>query len=85
MLRLSDSARSTHTADGAVVLDVKYGRMFRFNPTGSRIWQLLRSGVEEKNIPGLLVREFSADPTTAAADTEAFIASLRRHELIELR
>lgn len=85
MLRLSDSARSSHTADGAVVLDVKRGRMFRFNLTGSRIWQLLQSGAEERDIPGLLVRELSADPATAAADTEAFIESLRQHALAEPR
>ena len=83
MLRLSDSARSTHTADGAVVLDVKHGRIFRFNRTGSRILELLRSGMEEKDIPGLLVREFSADPATAETDADAFIALLRQHALIE--
>jgi hypothetical protein len=83
MLRLSDSARSTHTADGAVVLDVKRGRMFRFNATGSRILQLVQSGADENEIVQKLVREFSADPATAETDTETFIASLRKHALIE--
>lgn len=83
MLRLADSVRSMHTLDGAVVLDVKRGRMFRFNSTGSRILQLLSSGTEEPDIAGMLVREFSADPATAESDTRSFLGSLRRHALVE--
>jgi|HubBroStandDraft_4_1064222.scaffolds.fasta_scaffold59927_3 hypothetical protein len=85
MVRLSDSVRSTHSADGAVILDVKRGRIFRFNPTGSRILQLLRSGAEEHEIVGMLVEEFSADPATAESDTNAFLTALRQNALIEPR
>ena len=85
MVRLSDSVRSTHSADGAVILDVKRGRIFRFNPTGSRILQLLRSGAEEHEIVRMLVEEFSADPATAESDTNAFLTALRQNALIEPR
>lgn len=85
MVRLSDSVRSTHSADGAVVLDVQRGRMFRFNSTGSRILQLLRLGAEEQEVARMLVEEFSADPATAESDANAFFAALRQNELLEPR
>jgi hypothetical protein len=85
MLRLSDGVRSTYSGDGAVILDVKRGQIFRFNLTGSRILQLLRSGAEESEIACMLVREFSADPATAESDTNAFLAALRQNALIEPR
>jgi len=83
MLRLSDSVRSTHSADGAVVLDVNRGRMFRFNQTASRILQLLRLGAERPEIVQMLVEEFSADPETAESDTNAFVMALQQNALLQ--
>ena len=83
MVRLSDGVRSTQSADGAVILDVKRGQIFRLNLTGSRILELLRSGAEESEISSMLVREFSADPATAELDANAFLTALRQNALIE--
>lgn len=83
MLRLSASVRCTHSADGAVILDIRQGSMFRFNPTGSRVLELLSAGADEKAIVSSLVEEFSADPATAAADTGEFLTLLREHALLE--
>jgi Coenzyme PQQ synthesis protein D (PqqD) len=83
MLRLSESIRSTDTADGAVVLDVRHGRIFTFNGTGSRILRMLRSGADAEEISLTLVREFSVEPDAASADTEEFLALLQQHSLIE--
>jgi Coenzyme PQQ synthesis protein D (PqqD) len=83
MLKLSDGIRSTDTADGAVLLDVRRGRIFTFNRTGSRILSLLRSGVDEREISDILVREFAADSEAANVDTAEFLALLRQHALIE--
>lgn len=83
MLLLTPNARSTYTADGAVLLDIRQGCMFTFNPTGSRILQMLKPGVEEKEIALMLVQEFSADPETAAADTTEFLRLLRERALVE--
>lgn len=85
MLRLSDNVRSTHSADGAVVLDVNRGRMFGFNQTASRILQLLRSGTEQPEIAHVLVEEFSVDPATAESDSNAFLMALRENALLELQ
>jgi hypothetical protein len=83
MLRLSANVRSTHAADGGVVLDIRQGCMFRLNRTGSRILELLSAGADEKAIVSSLVEEFSTDPATAAADTGAFLTLLREHALLE--
>jgi Coenzyme PQQ synthesis protein D (PqqD) len=83
MVRFSDSVRSIHSADGAVILDVRRGHIFRLNLTGSRILQLLRSGAEEPEIACMLVREFSANPATAESDTSVFLGALRQNALIE--
>jgi hypothetical protein len=83
MLRLSASVRSTHSADGAVVLDIRQGCMFRLNSTGSRIVELLSGGADEKAIVSSLVEEFSADHAAAAADTREFLTLLLEHALLE--
>ena len=83
MVQLSDSVRSTHSTDGAVILDVRRGQIFRLNLTGSRILQLLRSGAEEAEIVRTLAREFSVDPATAESDTDAFLTELRENSLLE--
>lgn len=83
MLKLSDNLRTSYTADGAVVLDVAQGRIFRFNSTGSHILRMIESGQEEEEIVSALIREFSADALTAATDTGEFLAALHSHCLIE--
>jgi hypothetical protein len=44
MYRVSDSVRSTHGQDGAIVLDIRQGQMFNLNFVGSRILELLKEG-----------------------------------------
>ena len=83
MPRLSDNLRTTYTADGAVVLDIVRGRIFTFNQTGSRILQLVGSGMNSREISLTLVREFSAEPENADADTVEFLGLLHQHALLE--
>lgn len=83
MPNLSDNLRTTYTADGAVVLDIAQGRIFRFNPTGSRILQMIESGRAQEEITSMLVREFSADAGVAELDTGEFLANLKSHSLLE--
>jgi len=85
MLTLSDGVRSSQTPDGAIVLDIRGGRMFTFNATGSRILELLKSGTGEKEIALMLVSEFSVEPETAKTDADEFLTLLRQHALIESR
>ena len=50
MYRVSETVRSSHNPDGAIVLDVQQGQMFNLNFVGSRILELLKSGSTESEI-----------------------------------
>jgi len=83
-MKMSESVRSTHNQDGAVVLDILNGKMYRLNFVGSRILELLNSGLAESQIINVLSREFSAEPNTVARDLNQFLALLRHHQLIRV-
>ena len=58
MYRVSNTVRSTHNQDGAIVLDVRQGQIFNLNFVGSRILELLKSGYTESGIVDEIRREF---------------------------
>ena len=80
--RVSASLRSTHGQDGAVVLDVSQGRMFSLNRVGARMLELMKSGASESEIVVTIVREFEAKTETVEEDLRDFMATLKRHSLI---
>ena len=84
-MKLSAQVRSTHSQDGAVVLDILHGRMFRLNLVGSRMLELLKQGRTESQIVDELSREFGADREIVEADLQEFLAHLARHHLVERR
>ena len=82
-MKLSEQIRSTHDQDGAVVLDIRQGQMFRLNAVGSRILELLKLGYPESRIADEISREFGADRETVKSDLREFLARLERHHLLE--
>jgi hypothetical protein len=84
MLRLSEQIRSTHNQDGAVVLDIRHGQMFRLNFVGSRILELLKQGRAEAQIAEEIAREFSVTQEIVEFDLREFLAHLEKHDLLEL-
>jgi len=83
MYRVSETVRTTHGQDGAVVLDIRQGQMFNLNPVGSRIVELLKSGNTELQIADQLIREFGIGRDVAEKDTHEFLQELKNHRLIE--
>ena len=83
MHRVSDTVRSTHGQDGAIVLDVQQGQMFNVNLVGSRILELLESGSTESEIVGVISREFHAAPDVVEADVREFLETLTSYSLVE--
>jgi hypothetical protein len=77
--------RSTHNQDGAVVLDILHGEMFRLNFVGSRMLELLKQGRTEAQIADELSNEFGEARETVAADLQEFLAHLEKHHLLDLR
>lgn len=82
MYKVSDTVRSTHSQDGAVVLDIRQGEMFNLNPVGSRILELLKSGSTEAAVIDEISRQFNADRAEVKRDVQEFVASLQDHRLI---
>jgi hypothetical protein len=82
MHKVSDSVRSTHGQDGAIVLDIQQGQMFNLNLVGSRILELLESGSTDEQIVDVISREFSADIETVRKDVAEFLEELKAHKLL---
>ena len=83
MYRVSDTVRSTHNQDGAIVLDVRQGQMFNLNFVGSRILELLKSGSPESVIVDEISREFDVSQDVAEKDVHEFLQNLKKCQLVE--
>ena len=83
MYRVSDTVRSTHNQDGAIVLDVRQGQMFNLNFVGSRILELLKSGSAESAIVDEIGREFGISRDLAENDVREFLQALEKCHLVE--
>ena len=77
-----EHVRATHGSDGAVVLDILHGQMFRLNLAGSMILELSKQGMGQPEITEQLVREFRIERTTAEADVREFLEALEKHHLV---
>jgi hypothetical protein len=83
MYRISDTVRSTHNQDGAIVLDVRQGQMFNLNFVGSRILELLKSGSTESVIVDEISREFGVRRDISEKDVHEFLQNLKKCQLVE--
>jgi hypothetical protein len=83
MFKVSNSVRSTHGQDGAIVLDVQQGQMFNLNRVGSRILQMLESGKTEPVITTQISQEFGMQEEIVRADLKEFVQMLTRYGLLE--
>ena len=84
-MKLSEHVRSTHSQDGAVVLDILHGQMFRLNVVGARILELLKQGMTEAQIADAISRDSGAPLEIVATDLRDFLDHLERNHLIEIR
>ncbi len=85
MYRVSETVRSTHSQDGAIVLEVQRGQMFSLNFVGSRILELLKSGYSELEIVDKIGREFGVRRDLAENDVREFLQTLKERQLVEER
>jgi hypothetical protein len=85
LLKIADGVRSTHERDGAVVLDIRHGKMFTLNIVGSKILGMMKDGWPEKNIIEEISREFSIRSDIVERDVREFLECLEKHRLVECR
>lgn len=79
---IPEHLRFNHGPDGAVVLDILHGQMFRLNFVASRILEMLKQNSAESAIAEQLAREFGIDRDLADADVLAFLETLKKHNLL---
>jgi hypothetical protein len=83
MYRVSGTVRSTHSQDGAIVLDIRQGQIFNLNFVGSRILELLKTGSSESAIVAQISREFGVSQDLAEKDVREFLQNLTKCHLVE--
>jgi Coenzyme PQQ synthesis protein D (PqqD) len=83
MYRVLNTVRSTHSQDGAIVLDIREGQMFNLNFVGSRILQLLKEGSAQPEIVDEIVREFGISRDRVENDVQHFLETLKNNYLVE--
>lgn len=82
MYRVSDTVRSTHGQDGAIVLDVQRGQIVRLNLTGSLIFQRLERGETVARIVDGISRDFCTSRESVQTDVTSFLKSLSEQGLV---
>jgi len=79
----ANDIRRVSSSDGAIVLHVRRGTMFRVNPMGSKILDLLEQGFGAPKIAEQISKEFGVPLEIVQNDLQAFIQSLLAHGVIE--
>jgi hypothetical protein len=82
MYAISSGVRSAINEDGGVVLDIDHGQMFRLNPVGALILELLGKRYAETEIAKEISRLYGISEKTAVSDVGEFLKSLEGHKLV---
>ncbi|MGE4073074.1 MAG: PqqD family protein [Lysobacterales bacterium] len=69
--------------DETVLLNLASGQYFGLNTVGTRIWKLLAEGHNRGQICQSIAAEFSAPMADIERDTDALLAALLEHGLIQ--
>jgi hypothetical protein len=82
MFEISESIRSTCTQDGAVILDIHHGRILALNSAGSRVFEMLRSGLDQDQIASEISKDCGVDVDYVRTDVIDFIKTLQQHNVL---
>ena len=83
MFTISDAIRSASTPDGAVLLDIQQGRILNLNRMGSRVFKMLRGGLDEDQIADEISKDFQVAADQVRNDVLDFIRTLQEHNVLE--
>lgn len=82
MYKVCETVRANHGPDGAVVLDIRRGRVLRLNLTASFIFERLQHGDTEAIIIDGISQRFCVSRDIAEADVNEFLDSMEQEGLI---
>jgi hypothetical protein len=82
-MRLRENGVTWQEIDGElVILDLASSTYLTTNGSGAFVAKLLQADRSAEDLTTALVAEYGVDRAVAARDTEAFLAELRRRELL---
>jgi len=81
--RIPPNVFAAQLAGEAVILHLDTKRYYRLNLTGAEVWRGLEQHESPEEITRRLVREFTVDPETAAAEVDRLVTDLRAARLLE--
>ena len=70
--------------DELMGLHIDNGTCYGFNPTATRVWQLIEQPKSLAELCGALTREFDVDAATCEADVRALLADLATDGIVKL-
>jgi len=82
MHRISDTIRTTFSQDGATVLDLNHGKIFRLNLTASLILKQLSNGEAQSEIVNELSCRFGLAPQVIEPDVAEFMRSMEEQKIL---
>ena len=76
---------SSPVCDEIAILGLDQGIYYGLNPTGARVWELVRQPIKVSEIHRTIVAEYDIDEETARKDLLDVLTQLRDVALIEVR
>ena len=83
-IKISDQVLSQEVSGETVLLDLQSEFYFGLDKTGTRIWELLQSGVSIEDLIGTMLDEFEVDRETLEADLNALLGKLLEAGLVSV-
>ena len=83
-IKISDQVLSQEVSGETVLLDLQSEFYFGLDKTGTRIWELLQSGVSIEDLIGKMLDEFEVDRETLEADVNALLGKLLEAGLVSV-
>jgi coenzyme PQQ synthesis protein D (PqqD) len=81
--RISNTVRSTSTADGCVLLDIHHGRILGLNVVASLVFDMLRRGLDQNQIADEISRKFDVSVNDVRADVFQLIETLQKYNILQ--
>ena len=83
-ITLSKNQASCDLAGEMAIVNFDNGVYYGLDPTGARIWNLLREPSTIEELCDILVGEFDVDRSTLESDVRAFVGDLADQGLVEI-
>ena len=81
-LRINPDIVANRVGDQIVIVHIKTDRIFSLNPTASRFWELLSSGMGKSEIHSTLLQEFNVPKEQLATEIENILSSLKNEGIV---